>query len=120
MVSSVINTPRLDMAFVNAKGQLTEYGYVLLAGIIRRTGGAVNEPFDAEEILNQLNSLSIEPSGVDYGVQVAALQREMSLLPVHAPQPSNVAESEPGNAAIYAELDALRKRVHALEIGYQV
>ncbi len=120
MASSVINTPRLDMAFVNAKGQLTEYGYVLLANLIRRTGGAVNEPFDPTDILDQLMGLSIEPPPSDYGAQLSALQREMSLAPVPVMQAGSRVADEPGNAALHAEIDALRKRIHALEIGYQV
>ncbi len=121
MAPNVISTPRLDMAFVNAKGQLTEYGYVLLANIIRRTGGPVNEPFDPDDVLNQLSGLAIQPSPIDYGAQVAALQRDLSIAPpvVVEPRQSSV-PNDPGYAALHAEIDALRKRINALEIGYQV
>lgn len=57
MASNVINNPRIDRAFVNQAGQLTEYGYAVLARIIERVGGSVGDILDGRSLAEAIANL---------------------------------------------------------------
>ncbi len=117
---NTISQPRIDQRFVNAEGQLTQYGYSLLVQIVNRVGGPIGEVLNGRELSAAIAELQIQPQPIDQTLSIEALRNELGSMPRYEPYvaPSEIADAT--SFSLMAELDALRKRVEALEIGYQV
>lgn len=113
---NVINQPRIDRAFVNASGALTEYGYNVIARLIERVGGSVGDIIDGRA----LATLSLAPLPVDPAGEIDALRQAFELTP---PVLILTAEAEFARDAQIEELRALvarqQEQINALQIGVQ-
>ncbi len=117
---NTISQPRIDRRFVDDVGRLTEYGYSLLVQIVNRVGGPVGEVLNGRELTAAITELQLQPQPFDHTLSIEALRNEIGAMPL--PE-RHIVPSEIADTFIFslmAELDALRKRVEALEIGYQV
>lgn len=116
---NTINQPRIDHPFVKGDGRLTEWGYTLLTQIVRRVGGTVGEVLNGRELTAAIEELQLQPLQPDLTPSVEALRNEIGVMPM-AREHVQQSDLPPDVFSLMAELDALRKRVEALEIGYQV
>lgn len=113
MPSNAINSPRIDRAFVNGSGQLTEYGYSVLARIIERVGGTVGDILDGAQLTAAIEALSLLPAPRDWSGEIAELQRSIALLPAQV-TPAPQQPDEP-NRALEAIVATLARKVNDLE-----
>lgn len=120
MPSNAINNPRIDRAFVNGNGQLTEYGYAVLARLIERVGGAVGDILNGAELTSAIEALSLLPPFPDHGPALEALRAELAIEPPQQPAIQPDAVIAPGLGEVLALLQNLDQRIAALEIGYQL
>lgn len=112
---NAINNPRIDRAFVNSSGQLTEYGYSVLARLIERVGGAVGEILNGRELSAAIQALSLAPQAPDLTPAIDMLRAEIAALPLHTPEQPEPAPFEPGCSELLALYQQLSERVAALE-----
>lgn len=120
MASNAINNPRIDRAFVNGSGQLTEYGYSVLARIIERVGGAVGDILNGAELTAAIESLSLAPQPRDWGPEIADIQSAFGVAPTPTPAQPQEPDLSSECQSLRAELDQLRQTVNGLLQGYQL
>lgn len=113
MASNAINSPRIDRAFVNGSGQLTEYGYSVLARIIERVGGTVGDILNGAQLTAAIEALSLLPAPRDWSAEIAELQRSIGILP---PQVIPLARlSDDHGKELAAIVATLARKVNDLE-----
>jgi hypothetical protein len=118
---NTVSSPRIDRKFVDERGNLTQNAYALLYGLIVRTGGVTAPVIDMDGMDERFTSLEAAPISPDLSGDIAALSSFVSSLPAHQPQAESDNQLNDGQImAVLAELDQLRARVKALEIGYHV
>lgn len=116
--ANTVSSPRIDRKFVDANGNLTQNAYALLYGLIVRTGGTVAPIIDMDGMEGRLASLEVAPGPVDHAEQIASLLSMLETLPSTVDAQPPAPELHDTQAMqIASELDALRKRIEALEIG---
>lgn len=82
---SVITAARIDRQFTDSRGQLTQNGYAILAGLLRRTGGPVGLVIDVPEIYSLINTAQVTANAAAaavaaLSVTVTALQATVAAL----------------------------------------
>lgn len=106
---NTISSPRIDRKFVDASGNLTQNAYALLYGLIARTGGVSAPIIDISSIDGRLSAAS---------AQLVELLSMLETLPAPiAQEPQQLDIHDTRTMALAAEVDQLRQRIEALEIG---
>lgn len=118
MSENAINSPRVDRAFVNGSGQLTEYGYAVLARIIERVGGPVGDILNGRELSAAIEELRQSPTPPDLSQAVDELRQEVhSAPPVAAPFVEPALSLEAQIEELRGLIQKLDARMTAREIG---
>ena len=115
---NIVSSPRIDRKFVDANGNLTQNAYALLYGLITRTGGVIAPIIDVNSIDGRLNAVEGTPLSIDASAQLVELMSMLETLPAPiAQEPQQMDIQDTRTMALAAEVDQLRQRLDALEIG---
>ena len=115
---NTVSSPRIDRKFVDANGNLTPNAYALLYGLITRTGGVIAPIIDINSIDGRLNAVEVAPLAMDATAQLVELVSVLETLPAPmAQEPQQIDIQDTRTMALAAEVDQLRQRIEALEIG---
>ena len=115
---NTVSSPRIDRKFVDANGNITPNAYVLLYGLITRTGGVIAPIIDINGIDSRLNAVEVAPLAMDATAQLVELVSVLETLPAPmAQEPQQIDIQDTRTMALAAEVDQLRQRIEALEIG---
>lgn len=106
---SAVNGP-----FVNADGRLSLAGSVFLRELWLRGGGAI-APTNDELLLSEYADAGIEEAKAT----LYALADTTAMAPIQTPH-AQFDDASGELSGLRAELDAMRKRIDALEQGYQL